>query len=274
MAEIPVSSDRLDQISVRMRRIGGDILLALAVLLTADVVIVMLMRINAVVLKADYQNIFRHELILCAVILLFALDVRFRIFTWPKSRVLLVAGWVLRFAVVLLSALTLYFCGRVISGSLISTVGPAENAIVLGMALENGQPTRDLLARLDTAEDYLTEHPGARLILTGGNADASGRTEAVVMRDLLIERGVPEDRLRLEDKAATTKENFANTAGMLSEDEPVVLITSGYHMDRAVQTAKEAGFTDILRLPARSGLLSYGANMMWEVILDLKEFTE
>ena len=48
-----------------------------------------------------------------------------------------------------------------------------------------------------------------------------------------------------------------------------MLISSDYHMDRAVQTAKDAGFSRILRLPAPSDFLSYGANLMSEVVLDL-----
>ena len=69
------------------------------------------------------------------------------------------------------------------------------------------------------ALDYLERYPEAQLILTGGNADESGRTEAAVMRDILIEQGVPDDRLILEDQAQTTKENFRNIAGIVSVEE-------------------------------------------------------
>ncbi len=257
----------------RARRIIGDGLLALSFLLTVDVVVVMLRRINAVVLKADYQEVFLYERILCAVLLLFALDIRFDLFTRSKHTIARIIGWVLRIVLILLSAVIVFFCGKVISGSLINTAGQAEHVIVLGLALENGKPTDDLLARLDTAQAYLEAYPEAQLILTGGNADESGRTEADVMRDLLTERGVPENQLILEDQAKTTKENFANIARMLPAEESVVLISSNYHMDRAVQTAKNAGFSHLMRLPAPSSLLAYGANMMSEVVLDLNEFT-
>ncbi|MBQ6273241.1 MAG: YdcF family protein [Oscillospiraceae bacterium] len=257
----------------RGRRITGDILLALVILLTADVAVVMLHKINTVVLKADYREVFRYELILCAILLLFALDVRFRLFTRSKRLVLRIAGWILRSVVILLTLVILFFCGKVICGSLINTAGRADYAIVLGLALENGQPTDDLLARLDTAQAYLEEYPEARLILTGGNADESGRTEAAVMHDLLAERGVPEERMILEDQAESTKDNFRNTAQIIDPGKPVVLISSNYHMDRAVQTAESAGFTKVLRLPAPSSFFCYGANMMSEVILELNELT-
>ena len=258
----------------KTRRVLGDLLLAAFTLLSADVVIVMLHRIRVVVLKADYQNIFRHELILCGILLLFALDLRFDLLAKAKGKAGKIIGGGFRSILIALTAVILFFCGRVVLGGLIHTAEPASHAIVLGMALQNGQPTKDLLSRLDTAQKYLEDTPDAVLILTGGNPDASGRTEAEVMRELLAERGVPAGKMLLEDQAETTKENFKNTARMLPPTEPVVLISSDYHMDRAVATAKSAGFTKVLRLPAKSDFLSYGANMMWEVILDLNELVK
>ena len=139
------------------------------------------------------------------------------------------------------------------------------------MALEDGQPTKDLLLRLVTAQRCAEEHPDATLILTGGNPDESGRTEAFVMQELLTERGVSEDRMILEDQAASTRENFRNTAQLIDPSRPVVFISSDYHMDRAVSMAKEAGFTQVMRLPAPSDPIRYGANVMWEVILEINE---
>ena len=257
-----------------IRRITGDILIALVVLLTVDVIVVMSAKVNAVVLKADYRKVFMYQIILCVILLLFALDVRFDLFTRWKPAVLKGIGWVARAVIALLSAMILFFCGKVIVGGMINTAGRADSAIVLGLALENGKPAPDLLARLDTARAYLEKYPEAQLILTGGNADEPGRTEAAVMRDLLTERGVPENRLILEDRAETTKENFRNISGIVSKDGPVVMISSDYHMNRAVRNAGEEGFTQVMRLPAPSGFLAYGANMLSEVVLDLNDLAK
>ena len=256
-----------------VRKIIGSLLLLLAVLLILDVFLVMPARINAVVLKTVYQQVFLDQLILCAVLLLFALDIRFNLFTRWKPAVLRVIGWLLRAGVVLFSAVILFFCGKVITGGIINTAGQADYAIVLGLALENGQPAPDLLSRLATAQAYLDKYPDAHLILTGGNADASGRTEAAVMRDVLTAGGVLEDRLILEDQAKSTKENFRNIAGIVSPEEPIVMISSDYHMDRAVRTASKYGFPHLMRLPAPSRILAYGANMLSEVVFNLNDFT-
>lgn len=255
------------------RRIAGDVLLAITALLTVDVIAVMLHKINSVVLKADYRKVFMYELVLCAILLLAALDVRFNLFTRWKRAFLRVAGWILRGIVVALALVIVFFFGKVVCGSLIDTSARAEHAIVLGLALENGKPTDDFLARLDTAMNYLEQYPEAQLILTGGNADASERTEAAVMHDILAERGVAEDSMILEDQASTTKDNFRNTVQIIDPGQPIVLISSNYHMDRAVQTANKAGFSNVLRLPAPSSFFSYGANVMYEIVLELNELT-
>ena len=251
------------------RRIAGDLLLVLIAALTIDLSVVMLRRIDAVVLKSTYQTVFQRELLLCFVLLVFALDLRFGLLTRTRSRFLCVIGCFLRIAVTAASVLVLLLAGRVLAGCVNDTAKPAENVLVLGMALEDGKPTKDLINRVQTAKEYLNENPDARLILTGGNPDEEGRTEAAVMRDLLRERGVSEDRMMLEDQAATTRENFLISAKMIDPNGEVVLISSDYHMERAVRMAKEAGFAHVLRRPAPSDPARFVSNVMWEVMMEI-----
>lgn len=257
---------------MEIRRLLGDCLTVLTVAFTACLSVIMVRRISTVVLKKSYIKVFFYELIACAFLIALALDIRFGFITRMLPNTIKAVGWCLRAVVMLVAAVLLFFMGKIALGSLIRTEASARHAIVLGLALKSGKPTDDLIARLDTAEAYWRKNPDAALILTGGNADASGITEAAAMRDILMERGVPRDRMILEDQAETTKENFQNTAKLVSPSEPVVLISSNYHMDRAVRTAKNAGFTSVLRLPAPSSRLEFGANVMWEAILELNEF--
>ena len=230
----------------------------------------MLHRISTVVLKQNYRKIFSYELAVCAVLLVFALDVRFGFFTKLLLKICKIIGWALRAAVIIMTAVILFFGGKIIAGSMINTSAPADHVVVLGHALEDGKPAPDLLYRLETAKQYLDRNPDATLILTGGNPDKSGKTEAGVMCELLTELGVPQDKMILEDKAQTTKRNYENTIKMIDPKQPVVLISSNYHMDRAVLTARDAGFENILRLPAPSEFLYFGANVMWEIVLELR----
>lgn len=256
------------------RRIIGDVLIFLTAVLTVETILVMTHKINTVVLKDDYIKVFRYELIFCAIFLIFALDVRFGFFTRLRCKAAKVIGWILRGVIVLLTAVLGFFCIKVIVGSCINTSEKTDYAIVLGQALEDGQPIQSLLLRLDTGQQYLEQYSEAKLVLTGGNADESGKTEAEVMRELLAEKGVPDEKMIIEDDAMTTQENFLNTAAMIDPAEPVVLISSGFHMERAVMYAKKAGFTDIRRLPAPSPFFEYGADMMSEVVLLINEITK
>lgn len=255
------------------RRILGDLAILLAVLLTVDVIFVMTGRIRSYVESKDVQEVLVYDLILCAVLLICAVDLRFGIFSWFKNRATRILGWIVRSIFLLGAAVTLFFCGRVLCTGLINTAAPARYVIVLGMSLENGNPSKDLLYRLETARDYLGENKDAVLILTGGNAGENGMTEAAVMKDLLVRDGVKEESMLLEDRATDTVENFKNTAAMIDPEEPVVLVTSNFHMQRAVENAEEAGFSHVMRLPARSEFSKIGANMLWEVVMELNRLT-
>ena len=93
------------------------------------------------------------------------------------------------------------------------------------------------------------------------------------MKEILLADGVPEEKMILEDKAGSTKENFENTAEMLDADTPIILISSNYHMDRATMEAKDAGFKTIYRMPAPSSAVFYGVNVLWEVVLEINKLT-
>lgn len=67
------------------------------------------------------------------------------------------------------------------------------------------------------------------------------RTEAEVMRELLIARGVPENLIRLEDRSHITLENVRNACALLGEGKRVALVTSDYHMARALDDCRRAG---------------------------------
>ena len=253
----------------RFRRFFGDFLILISVLFTVYLSVIMLRRIEAVVLKESYIKLVICELAMCLVFVILSCDIRFGFLTKARSKVLNVIGWFFRLIIVILAGFMLFAGARAVAGGFINNAGTADNAIVLGLALQNGEPTEDLLYRVDAAARFSGENPGAMLILTGGNPDERGRTEAEVMKELLMERGIPEDKMVLEDRAEITIDNFKNTAAIVDPDRPIVLISSDYHMDRAVRTAEDAGFTDIVRRPARSSVVEYPANIVWEVLQEI-----
>ena len=70
--------------------------------------------------------------------------------------------------------------------------------------------------------------------------------EAVTQKNVLIKKGIEEERIFLEDRSRNTRENmiFAKEiAADQSMGEEVAIVTQSFHMYRATQLAKAAGFT-------------------------------
>lgn len=131
----------------------------------------------------------------------------------------------------------------------------ADTIIVLGAkvwgTLDDPKPSPVLKERLDTAYLYLADHPNTKVIVTGGQGNDEPASEASVMRDYLLSRGITEERILLEDQSTSTIENlqFAQNFGDLGH---TLIVTSDYHSYRALMMAQRFGIEDAESLPAPS----------------------
>ena len=252
----------------RLRRYFGNVLLILTIGFTVLLTVQMLRRASRVVLRDDVILVLRYELVFCAGWILLALVIRLGGIRLP-GRIGQLIGRILKGALMVYGVVSMVFLGSIIADGLTSDAVPCSTVAVLGMALEDGKPPRDLELRVHTAAGYARRVPGAQVIVTGGNAGENGETEARVGKRLLMAEGVPEERIRLEEKAAETRENFMYLARMVNPAEELVVVTSNYHMGRAVTIAASQGFTHVRRLPAPANLWTFGMNLMWEGIMKL-----
>ena len=122
----------------------------------------------------------------------------------------------------------------------------ADALIVLGAAVHGDRVTWVLSNRLDTAADYLTAHPDAVCVVSGGQGDGESVTEASAMQKYLVERkGIDSSRILEEDRAENTRENFAFSKAMIEErlgaDAKIAFVTTDFHVFRAGRVAKKAG---------------------------------
>lgn len=235
-------------------------MMALSVSMTVYIIAVMLRKCRAVVIKRVYRQVLGYELLICGLFLLLALDVRFNLFR---------ACLPLRIALIALDAFLLVVAARVVAGGTIRSAGEVEYALVLGAALEDGRPTGDLLRRLSAAADYARKYPAARLVVTGGNGGNGMPSEAGVMKEMLVGKGIGAERIVMEDRSDDTRANFQNVARMVDPAEPIAIITTGCHMIRAVRLAREAGFRDIRRIPVASDPVNAVSNVLWEMVMAL-----
>ena len=82
-----------------------------------------------------------------------------------------------------------------------------------------------------------------RIVVSGGSYTArSGgpsQTEAEAMREVLVDMGVPADRIVLEGRSLNTIDNIREVRALVGS-ERVALVTSGFHMPRALRLARQA----------------------------------
>ncbi len=128
-----------------------------------------------------------------------------------------------------------------------------DGIIILGGAIDQYLSQAHQQISLNDAAERLVEavllakaHPEAKVLFTGGSADPlrPEPREAPLAASLLIQLGIPEDRLLVEDESRNTYENAIYSA-RLADPKPGqswVLITSARHLPRSVGAFRRAGW--------------------------------
>jgi len=113
-----------------------------------------------------------------------------------------------------------------------------------------GAPSEDALARLVTAV-RLQKRLHVPVIVSGGAVFPWRRPEALVDARLLADLGVPTDKIIIEDKSRDTLENARHTDQICKDHHfsRPLLVTSAYHMKRAVLSFKKVGM-DVTTFPS------------------------
>ena len=111
----------------------------------------------------------------------------------------------------------------------------ADVAVIFGNALdETGAPKPVLAARLDVGvRCYRTGQCPA--LLVSGAIDGPGLNEASAMRDYLVARGVPADRITVDDQGDNTLATAQHTLAYLQAHRVsrVLIVSQYYHLARA-----------------------------------------
>jgi uncharacterized SAM-binding protein YcdF (DUF218 family) len=136
----------------------------------------------------------------------------------------------------------------------------AEAIVVLGGSIWGAQPPR--LEAEEASGSRLV--PAARLyrrkkapfiVVSSGwpylLPDGKAGVEANDMRDFLVDAGVPEKAIIREDRSRNTDENARYTAEIMKSRgwTKILLVTSAFHLPRAVAIFKKYGVTDVIPFP-------------------------
>jgi uncharacterized SAM-binding protein YcdF (DUF218 family) len=133
------------------------------------------------------------------------------------------------------------------------TRGPPDGIVVLGGAItpdvsfaRNAVALDEAAGRVTTAVELARRYPQARIIYSGGSGALIYRegSEAVAAVRIFESLGVPPERIIAEEQSRNTVENavFSLLLAMPQPGERWLLVTSGYHMPRAMGVFRAAGF--------------------------------
>lgn len=120
-----------------------------------------------------------------------------------------------------------------------------QTVILLGCRTHEGKPSLMLQNRIDAAYDYLTAHPEASVITTGGlDSVQDTLTQGAVAAQTLIAMGIDPSRVFAEEKSFDTRENLLFAAEIIEAnhlDTSVVIASDNFHQLRGQIFAREAG---------------------------------
>ena len=179
----------------------------------------------------------------------------------------------MRLALLLVLAGVLLF-GLALGALCLAEVNPpavsesSDAVIVLGCQVyADGQLSPQLELRLQAALDTYRDDP--RLIVTtGGQGEGEPGPEGKIMREWLIEKGVPEKDVIAECASTNTRQNLLNAKALLPESvKRVTVITSDYHLPRALALARDLGLeADGIGSPCRPEIGFWVKNHTREVL--------
>lgn len=180
------------------------------------------------------------------------------------------------------TAVSLFFLGILVfagvEGMILSQYGAvaeqgADYVIVLGAQWRIDGPSEVLRRRLDTAVAYLNENPDTEVIVSGGQGSNEPVSEAAGMRQYLVDAGISDGRILMEDASVNTFQNLVFSGRLLDpENDKVVIVTNNFHVFRAVHIAEKQGYKNVEGMAAGSLAGMAPHNLLREFFGVVKDF--
>ena len=127
--------------------------------------------------------------------------------------------------------------GAVLSGMYDQIDGEPQVMVILGCQVKPWGPSILLQDRLDKALEYLETEPDMTVVVSGGQGPDEHISEAQAMADYLMEQGIGQERILLEDQSHNTVQNLTLTRQLLDElgydlEQDIVVVSNGFHLTR------------------------------------------
>lgn len=136
----------------------------------------------------------------------------------------------------------------------IIVLGGTEDAA--GTAFWHQIQLGDGAERFTEALGLSRKFPNAKILFTGGSGalrdiGSDEMSGAIVAERFFLQQGLPQERLVLERLSRNTAENAKLSFDLVQpkKGDRWVLITSAFHMDRAMHSFEKAGWTNLIPYP-------------------------
>ncbi|MBI4787632.1 MAG: YdcF family protein [Chloroflexi bacterium] len=134
--------------------------------------------------------------------------------------------------------------------------------VIPSYALKNRTlPTRPTCAQIELAVQWWQKYPSAKIIMSTGDNQGLGITNAQVMAEYAMRLGVPRENLIEEDRSRDTWTNLLYSMQIIKQENlaPPTLVTLDLYTRRAIATARKQGWRDFYWLSVFSkGEPAYG----------------
>ena len=168
-------------------------------------------------------------------------------------------------AIYILALMAMYSFSAILNLIHLKKNRKADYIIVLGSGIIGTKVTPLLAARIEKGMDLLSANPNAMLIMSGGQGPGEDMPESEAMAAYAVDKGVDKRRIITETKSVSTQENLLFSRRLMEKENPkIVIITTAYHVFRALLLAKQQGIKCV----------GYGAKTKWYFTLNalLREF--
>jgi uncharacterized SAM-binding protein YcdF (DUF218 family) len=172
----------------------------------------------------------------------------------------------------LVAALWLCSIGAVLTWALQDDARKADAIIVMGAAQYQGKPSPVLRGRLDHALALWQRGLAPRLLLTGGIGEGDTASEAAVSRVYMMNHGVPDTAILLENDGRTSAQSLRAAVGVLHARllSTAIVVSDPSHMLRLEILGRRFGIdpytSPALQAPGTQHLLRRWGNLLLESI--------
>lgn len=143
--------------------------------------------------------------------------------------------------VMLLAVYTIWNAISIYQYSSVDETRKCDVGIVLGAATDFNGVSEVYKQRLNHVVALYKSDTIDMIIVTGGKAKGSKNSDAYMAKQYLLEEGVSEESVLLEEESVITQENLQNSLKIMQDNEmeTALIISDPLHMKRAMRMAED-----------------------------------